>query len=152
MPLRTNYSSDEVVVISFISSLVISGVLLIKTFSTEVYRSTKMNLLEISFLCNLEVLSVTLCCTSYDDVVVCRSTDVSISISFIIFIGRVVYHAHLQIQRTRWYTSAQQAVLSKLPFQQYRQAIPAADDDDEQQVREDTLRKLPTSYLSCATP
>ena len=119
----TNYSSDEVVVNSYITTLVISGILLVKTCSTKVYRSFWNNLLELSFLCNMEILSATLSyfkgTSSADNSMICKSTSASISISFITFIGIVIYHTHLQMQRTRWYISTTQAVLSKLHIRQH---------------------------------
>ena len=56
-----NYCSEKVLVNSYITSLFITGLLLIKTVSTKIYRAPWMNILEISFLCNLEVLLVTVC-------------------------------------------------------------------------------------------
>ena len=56
-----NYSSEKLLINSYITSLLITGLLLIKTVSTKIYRASWMNLLEISFLCNLEVLLVTVC-------------------------------------------------------------------------------------------
>ena len=128
-----NYSSEKVLVNSYISSLLITGLLLIKTVSTKIYRAPWMNILEISFLCNLEVLLVTVCYikgSTIDDSVICTITNVSVTISLTTFIGIVVYHAYLLMHRTRWYLSCKQAVLSHLPSRQH-EIIPTEDDEHE---------------------
>ena len=111
-----NYSSEKVLVNSYISSLLITGLLLIKTVSTKIYRAPWMNILEISFLCNLEVLLVTVCYikgSTIDDSVICTIRNASVTISLITFIGIVAYHAYLLMHRTRWYLSCKQAVSTK---------------------------------------
>ena len=122
----TNYSSDPVVINSYITALVIFGIFLVNFFA-KVYRHFLNNLLEISFLCNLEILSITLCYlqgTSLgSDSVICKSMSASISTSFIVFIGIVSYHAHLQIQGTKWYKSVSQVILRKLPVRQHEAPI-----------------------------
>ena len=72
---------------------------------------------------NLGILSITLNYLQGDNIVVCKSTTASISISFITFIGIVAYHAHLQIQGTKWYKSL---VPRKFPVRQHLN-IPADD-------------------------
>ena len=148
LAFATNYSSDEILVNSFITSLVISGVLLVKTCSTVVYKNFWMNVLELSFLCNLEILSVTLCylkaASAGDNSMVCKCTNSSISIGFIIFIGILAYHAYLQMGRTRWYISTKQAVLSKLPIRLH----PTSSTEDTLQVpKAVSLKTLPSTSL-----
>ena len=98
-----NYSSEKVLVNSYITSLLITGLLLIKTVSTKIYRAPWMNILEISFLCNLEVLLVTVCYikgSTIDDSVICTITNVSVTISLTTFIGIVAYllmHRTMQV-------------------------------------------------------
>ena len=130
LSFATNYSSDQALVNSYITALVVSGILIIKTCSTEVYTKFWNSLLELSFLVNLVILSITLCYLQHtsinDNSVICKSTTASISISFITFIGIVAHHAHLQIEGTKWYKSAKLVVLKKFPVQQHLD-IPADD-------------------------
>ena len=148
LAFATNYSSDEIVANSYITTLVILGILLIKTYSTKVYRSFWKNLLELSFLCNMEILSATLSyfkgTISDDNSMICKSINASISISFITFIGILAYHAYLQMERTRWYVSTKQAVLSKLPIRQH----PTSSTEDNLQVpKAVSLKALPSTSL-----
>ena len=138
LAFTTNYSSDQALVNSYITALVLSGILVIKTCSTEVYTKFWNSLLELSFLVNLVILSITLCylqrTSTSDNSVICKSVTASISISFITFIGIVSHHAHLKIEGTEWYKSAKLVILKKFPVQQHLN-IPA---DDSAVVRAPT--------------
>ena len=146
LAFATNYRSDQIIVNHYIIALVVFGILLIKSF-INVYRSFWKNLLELSCLCNLEIVSITLCylkATSDDESsVICKSTTASISIIFIVFIGIVAYHAHLQIEGTMWYKSAKLVVLGRLPHQRHP---PIITDGDKYKVPP-SLSQAPTTTL-----
>ena len=137
LAFTTSYNSDQAVINSYITALVVFGILVVNFFA-KVYRQLWKNLLELIFLCNLEILSITLCYLqgrSIDDnSVVCKGITASISISFIIFAGIVVYHAHIQIQGAKWYKSAKQVFLMKLLVRQHF-TIPTYDNKLEAVVR-----------------
>ena len=115
----TNYKDHTLLTNAYTISLVITGILTIKTFSSKIYTNVYINLLELSFLLNLEILSVTLHyieSTNIGEDSLCMSTTVSIAISFISFIGILAYHAHLQINRTGFYTSIHYFCCSRLQW------------------------------------
>ena len=143
LAFATVYSNNEVVVNSFITALVISGILLIKTCCNTVYKMFWLNILELSFLYNLEVLSAALyylkaISVGDDNTMACKATNASISISFITFIGIAAYHAYLQVRRTRFYIYAKKVVLSKFSIQLH-QVIPT--EYNEKQLSKATSSK-----------
>ena len=114
------YTGDKITVNSYIIVLVISGILLIKTCSTILYKSFWKNALEVSFLYNLEVLGATLYFLKSNSLknmttAMCNSINASILISFVVFLGVLLYHAHLKLQNVRLYKLAKQAFQRKFP-------------------------------------
>ena len=102
----TNYKDNTLLTNMYSVTLVITGILTIKTFSTKIYKNIYISALELSFLLNLEVLAATLHyleSKGSSDKALCDSITASISICFIIFFGILAYHAHLQIKKTSFY-------------------------------------------------
>ena len=85
-------------------TLVTTGILTIKTFSSNIYKNIYMSTLELGYLLNLVILSMTLHYLkgkgSSDDAL-CKSISVSIAISMVMFTGILMYHAFLQLKKTR---------------------------------------------------
>ena len=139
-----NSRSDKVTVNTFITTIVVSAILLLKTCSTEFYRSYYLNALELSFLFNLEILSAILYYLkglSNKSNVACKITNASISTSFVIFIGILVYHFYLQIRKTRLYSTIKRSVLNKFP----RQCSILPGDEDNAPLISATSQKAPTT-------
>ena len=102
----TNYRENAVLTNMYSVALVVTGILVIKTFTTKIYRNRHMNILELCFLLNLEILSATLCYLkgrARSEGMICRSVTASISTSFLLFIYILVYHVYLQVRKTRYY-------------------------------------------------
>ena len=99
----TSSTENAILTNMFIVTLVIMGVLITKTLVMKIYASLKIQLLELCFLSNLGAVSATLYYLkgSDSDVALCRTLTASISISFIMFLGIIAYHACLQIRKTK---------------------------------------------------
>ena len=115
------YTGDKITVNSYIIVLVISGILLIKTCSTTHYKSFWKNTLELSFLYNLVVIGATLYFLKSNSLnnnmttIMCNSINASILISYMVFLGILLYHAHLKVQNVRLYQIAKQVFQRKFP-------------------------------------
>ena len=95
-------------------TLVTTGILTIKTFSANIYKNIYISTLELGYLLNLVILSMTLHYLkgkgSSDDAL-CKSITVSIAISMVMFTGILMYHAFLQLKKTR--------IFAYLPIKRY---------------------------------
>ena len=114
------YTGDKITVNSYMIVLVISGILLIKTCSMTHYKSFWKNALELSFLYNLVVLGATVYFLKSNSLknmtnIMCNSINASILISYVVFLGILLYHAHLKVQNVRLYQMAKQAFQRKFP-------------------------------------
>lgn len=117
----TNYKDNAILTNMYTITLVISGILAIKTCTTKIYKNFHLNTLELCFLLNLEVVSATLHYLKGKeerDSTICKSVTASISIAFIMFIGILVYHAYLRLVKTRYYMSIERALLNTWRKQQ----------------------------------
>ena len=88
------------------------------------YKNFRMNILEICFLLNLAILSATTWYyltidSSNNEGATCKFISASISVSLAMFIGILVYHAHLQINKTSCFKSFKDCLLSKRSIRQY---------------------------------
>ena len=111
-------SDSRIVTNMYITTLVVSGILTIKTCITKVYKKNYLNILEISFLLNLLILSATLYYlkgTNSSESITCKSTSASISVSLLTFIGILAYHTYLQARKTRFYRTLMRLISDKLP-------------------------------------
>lgn len=107
LPIAFN-SDDGLLTNMYITTVVLVAILTLKTLTTKVYKSSLSNLLEISFLLNLIVLSATLHYlkgNSSRDHILCECTSISISVSVVVFIGILSYHAYLQMNKIKIFTS-----------------------------------------------
>lgn len=102
-------SQDDILANMYVTTLLISGVLTVKTFATKIYKNTYIGILELAFLLNLLILSVTLCYikgrNTTNDSIICKGATASISISLVTFVGIVAYHTYLKVKNTRVYSS-----------------------------------------------
>ena len=74
------------------------------------------------FLVNLEILSATLTFlkgSNSSSEVLCRSSNASISISFVLFLLILTYHTYLQLQKRRWFVQLKDSALTKWPLKYY---------------------------------
>lgn len=104
-------------------------------------------MLELSFLCNLIVLCLTL---NYlkginaNDRLPCAATNISISVSFITFVGILAYHAYLRVRLTRWADFVKQKVQNMLPHPQNR-TTPGGTTADQQRTQ--VIKAVPSTTL-----
>ena len=123
-----SYHSDNALLANMtsITTLILIGILAIKSCATKVYKHFFMNVLEVFFLLNLVILSGTvhyLRDNDSDDVFICTSATVSVSVSMIVFTGILAYHARLQMNKTRCFKSINNAILAK--WRKHYHAVPA---------------------------
>ena len=59
--------------------------------------------------------------------ILCKCTSASVSVSVVIVAGTLFYHAYLQLNKTRQFTSIKNSLLAKLPNRQ--RGIPLAAED-----------------------
>ncbi len=116
LEFATNYKYHALLTNMYTITLVITGILAIKTFTTKIYKNIYINMLELGFLLNLEILSMTLHYLKgkgSSDGALCKSITASITTSFVMFTGILVYHAFLQLNQARFFASFRQYFLSK---------------------------------------
>ena len=80
------------------------------------YKSVCIDLLELSFLLNLVILSSTLLYLQVDsdsDASLCRYTSASITVSIVQYIGIMAYHAVLQMNKFNFFKSTTNSIYSK---------------------------------------
>ena len=124
------YSDHVLLEKMYITSLILIGIFTFKTCTTRVYKNFFMNVLETGFFLNLAILSGTLYYlrgNSSSDDAICSTTSVSISISMFLFIGILIYHAYLRLNKTRCFTSIEHVFLTKYRGQ-YRM-VPVGEDE-----------------------
>ena len=112
----SSYTENAVLTNMYAVTLVVSGVLVIKIFTTQIYKNQYVSILELCFLLNLEILSSTLCYLKGrvgSERIICRSVSASISMSFIMFVCILAYHAYLQVKKTRFYMPIRQQLFSR---------------------------------------
>lgn len=100
-----SYRQDEILTNTYATTLVISGIFVMKTCTRHVYKNFYFDILELCFLLNLFILSATLYylkTSNHSNEVICKSTNASITISFAVFIGIVSYHTYLKIEKTKF--------------------------------------------------
>ena len=108
-----NYSDSGLQANMYITTLVLIGILIIKTCTTKVCKNSLVNILEICFLLNLVVLSGTINYLGYSDNIICICSSSSISVSMVISAGILVYHTYLQLNKTRCFNSIKDSILAK---------------------------------------
>ena len=140
------YSDNVLLENMYITTLVLIGILTLKTCTTRVYKNFLMNALETGFFLNLAILSGTLYYLrgkdSSSDDAICSTTSVSISISMFIFIGMLIYHAYLRLNKTRCFTSIKHVFLTK-SCGQYRM-VPVGEDEHSIPII-NPVQSLPTT-------
>ena len=112
--IATNYKDNALLTNMYTISLVVLGIMVIKTFTTKIYKNFHMNTLELCFLINLDIVSATLYYLkgkNERESVICACVTASISVSLIMFTGILSYHAYLQIRKTRYYFFIKQAFI-----------------------------------------
>lgn len=138
-----SYNDSKLLVNTYITVLIMTAIFTLKSCIPRVYKYFGTNLLELSFLLNLMVLSSTLLYlreTSSSDRVSCQCTSASISVSMIMFIGILIYHANLQLKKTRCFMSLRASFLAKWYTRLY-DAIPVEEDAS----LPDPVVKVPTT-------
>ena len=122
----TNFVDDDIRTNMFSVTLVIIGILIIKTRLPKVYKNIYIDLLEVCFLLNLVILSATVYYLDgiSSNGVLCKIVSSSIAVSLIMFLGILVYHALLQIRKTKFYTLIKQSLLRRRQDGQQHHTIP----------------------------
>ena len=99
-----SYSEDELLSNMYITSVVLTAVFNLRICTSKVYKNFGVSLLELSFLFNIALLSSTLYYLQgkgSSDQTLCKCTIASISISLITLVGIFLYHAYLQLKKTK---------------------------------------------------
>ena len=129
-----NYSDSGLLVNMYMTTLVLIGILTIKTCTTKVYKNSLVNLLENYFLLNLVVLSGTINYLGYSDNT-CICTSASISVSMAISAGILAYHTSLQLNKMRCFNSIKNSFLAK--WRNLYHTLPANREEDAADREED---------------
>ena len=132
----------------YITTVVFFFIVLYKVFVRNVYKQVFTNVLEMCFLVNLEILSITLSFikgSNSSSEVLCRSSNASISISFVLFLLILTYHTYLQLQRRRWFVQLKDSLLTKWPLKYYHTT--AAEDNSHVLTDHNTNISAPTTTL-----
>ena len=117
-----NYNDSGLLANMYITTLVLIGILTIKTVTTKVYKNSLVNVLEICFLLNLVILSGTIYYLGYNNNI-CICMSASISVSIVISAGILAYHTSLQLNKTRCFNSIKDSILAK--WCKHYHALPA---------------------------
>ena len=138
-----NYSDSGLLANMYITTLVLIGILTIKTCITRVYKNSLVNRFEICFLLNLVVLSGTINYLGHsDNINTCICTSASISVSMIISACILAYHTYLQLNKTRCFNSIiKDSVLAK--WRKHYHILPA-DREVEDAPPAHPAQRLPT--------
>lgn len=108
------YRQDHVLITHmFAITLVVMGVLAIKMYATKIYKQLIIDILDVSFLLNLGIVSATLYYLKGKgnaDSMLCTSVTASLFISFLTFLGILVYHVYLQMRKREWFLSLRSAI------------------------------------------
>ena len=122
----TNSADDDIRTNTFSVTLVIIGILIIKTRLPKVYKNIYVDILEVCFLLNLVILSATVHYLDgiSNNGILCKIVSSSIAVSLIMFLGILVYHALLQIRKTKFYTLIKQSLLRRRQDGQQHHTIP----------------------------
>ena len=142
LAFASSNNDNQLLANMYITTLVLVAILILKSFTTKIYRNFCINLLETCFLLNLLILSTTLHYlrgNDSSDHILCVCTSASISVSMLIFIGMLAYHTQLQISKTKCFTSIKVTILSKWHARRYH-IIPA-----EGHVPPNPVQQLPTT-------
>ena len=112
----TNSTEKSILTNTFAVTLVVMGILIIRTRISNIYNQVYIEILELCFLLNLGVLSTTLCYLLGKDNsenYVHKAIMVSISVSFIMFLGILAHHTYLQIKKTKYYPAFEHLLLKR---------------------------------------
>ena len=111
-----SYKDNALLTNSYAIALVTWGTLTIKVIINKVYKNKYMNMLELSFLLNLGIVSATLIYLKGKNErasALCACVSVSVSISLVTFIGILAYHTYLQVRNKTYYLSVKQAFMKR---------------------------------------
>ena len=136
-----NYSDNGLLANMYITTLVLIGILIIKTCTTKVYKNSLVNVLEICLLLNLVILSGTINYLGYsDNINTCICMSASISVSMVISTGILAYHTYLQLNKTMCFNSIKDFIVAK--WRKHYHRLPA--DREEDTPPANSAQRLPT--------
>ena len=138
-----NYNNSGLLANMYITTLVLIGLLTMKTCITKVYKNSLVNVLEICFLLNLVVLSGTTYYLGVSDNT-CICTRASISVSIVIFAGVLAYHTHLQLNKIRLFKLITDTILTL--WRKHYQSLPS-DYEEEDTSPANPPPRLPTTSV-----
>ena len=122
LAFASSHNDDELLTNMYISTLVLTALFTLKACVPKMYQDFRINLLELSFLLNLMVLSATvyyLRGNRNNDLVLCQCTSASVAVSMATFVGILAYHAILQLNKTKCFMKFKDSVLAKQRAEQY---------------------------------
>ena len=139
------YRDNNVTANVYTTTLVITGILIIKTCATDVYKNRWVSILETCFLANLSVLSATLYYLDSTEDIRCRATSASIAVSFLLFFGILSYHGFLKLRKTRYFNIAYLKAREKISGFSRNRDIPM---ENESTLPSSTMVKLREELLT----
>ncbi len=145
LSFASSYRDSDVLTNMYITTLVLVGILTLRTHITKVYENAHIQTLEVFFFLNLLILFATVYHKQGDTRSICKCTSASISLSVISFIGILTYHTFFKIRRTQFYTSFLHVLLTKWPSRGRNEKFPNRDRANSCQTAHQTLKNFPTT-------
>ena len=123
-------------------TLMLFAILTLKMFTTKIYKNYLMGIVELASFLNLAVMSATVLLlegNSSENGTLCVCTGVSISLCIAIFIGVLIFHTFLQVQKTRLYPFLKRILCTILPTGRVYKAI------HDSSFADSSLKNVPTT-------
>ncbi len=124
----SSFNGDEFLSNMYITLVCLVVVFTLKACIPKVYKNIGINLLEVIFLLNLAASMFYLRGSGNSDSALCKCTNASISVSLIMFVGILVYHAYVQMMKIKRFKSIKDVFHAKWHSRhRYMQMMPAND-------------------------
>ncbi len=117
----SSYNDKKLLTNMYTTTIILIAILTLKIHIVKAYKNYYVNILELCFLLNLTILSATVLylSNSSNEYIICRCTCASISVSLVIFVGILMYHACLRISRMKFFSSIKTLFLAKWSTKQH---------------------------------
>ena len=141
----TNFKEAALLSNMYATNIAVIAILIIRANISDVYKNSRIEKLELSFLLNLAILAATVYYLEGRGEDSCKCLTASLSVSLVTFAAILAYHAHLQVRTKEWYRSIRGHLLTK------RQARRRHGLQEELAVETETTnvnnKKLPTTSV-----
>lgn len=113
----TQLADDAVFTNLYIITLVILGTVVVKLFTSKIYKVAWIGVLELCFLLNLTVVSTTLHYlmgkNGNNDDIICKTITASIILSFLLYWYILGYHVYLRLAKIKCLARTKDKILRK---------------------------------------